>query len=101
KARGKGKSRAAAFEIGDAALERHARGILGAGVVVALVHARTLLNVSGGGIDRHHNGAGRGIGLLPRVDAARGEVKLVRFGHHEPLSSVMRGHRRVGWAKSL
>ena len=81
KAGREGESRAAAFEIGDAALERHARGVLGARVVVALVHARALLHVSRRGVDRHHDGAGGRVGLLPRVDAAGGEVELVRSGH--------------------
>src|SRR5262249_27842325 len=80
-ARGKGEGRATAFEIGDAALECHARRVLGAGVIVALVHAGALLDVSGGGVDRHHDGAGRRVGLLPGVDAARGEVELVFLRH--------------------
>ena len=83
KAGREGEASTAAFEIGDAALERHARGILGAGVVVALVHARALLHVSRRGVDRHHDGAGGRIGLLPRVHAAGGEVELVRFGHSQ------------------
>ena len=73
---GKGKGRAAAFEIGDAALERHARRVLGARVVVALVHARALLDVGRGGIDRHHHRAGGRIGLLPGMHAAGGEVEV-------------------------
>ena len=77
----KGERGAAAFEIGDAALERHARGILGARVIVALVHARALLHVGRRGVDRHHDGAGGRIGLLSRMDAAGGEVESVRSGH--------------------
>ena len=78
---GEGERGAAAFQIGDAALECHARRIFGAGVVVALVHARALLNVGGGGVDRHHDGAGGRIGCLPRVHAARREVELVLLRH--------------------
>ena len=74
---GEGERRAAAFEIGDAALERHAGRILGAGIVVALVHARALLDVGRGGVDRHHHGAGGRIGRLPRMHAAGGEAELV------------------------
>src|SRR5262249_44160276 len=81
KARGKGERRAAAFEIGDAALECHACRVLGAGVIVALVHAGTLLDIGGGCVDRHHDRAGRRVGLLPGVDAARREIKLVFLRH--------------------
>src|SRR5262249_5974140 len=80
-ARGKGESCATAFEIGDAALKCHACRVLGAGVVVALVHAGTLQDVGGGGVDRHHDGAGCRVGFLPGVDAARGEVELVFLRH--------------------
>src|SRR4029077_9961006 len=77
KAGGKGERGAASFEIGDAALERHARRVLGAGIVVTLIHAGALLHVRGGGVDRNHDGAGGGIGLLPRMNTARGEIELV------------------------
>ena len=79
---GEGEGRTAAFEIGDAALERHARRILGARIVETLVHARALLDVRRGGVDWHHHRAGGRIGLLPGMHAAGGEVELVRFGHH-------------------
>jgi hypothetical protein len=109
KAGREGESHTAAFEIGDAALERHARGILGARVVVALVHARTLLHVSGRGVNRHHDGAGGRIGLLSGVDAAGGEVESVRFGHSQvPQTNASRtrcsadpGPPRTGTAPGL
>jgi hypothetical protein len=76
-----GKRRAAAFEVGDAALERHAGGIFRARVVEAFVHARALLHEGRGGVDRHHHRAGRRIGRLAGVHAAGGEVEPVGQGH--------------------
>ncbi len=76
-----GERRAAAFEVGDAALERHAGGIRGARVVEAFVHAGALLHEGGRGVDRHHHGAGGRIGRLARMDAAGGEGEPVRLGH--------------------
>jgi hypothetical protein len=81
KAGREGEGRLPPFEIGDAALERHAGRILGAGIVEALVHPRRLLDVGGRGVDRHHHGAGGRIGLLPRMHAAGGKAELVRFVH--------------------
>ena len=49
----------AAFEVGDAALERPARRVVRAAVVEALVHARALLHVGRGRVDRRHDRAGR------------------------------------------
>src|SRR5262249_3781250 len=75
------EGRAAALQIGDAAFEGHARGILRARIVVALVYAGALLDVGGRGVDRHHHRAGGRIGLLARVHAARGKVELICFTH--------------------
>src|SRR5881392_526125 len=93
-ARGEGECRAASFEIGDAAFECHARRVLGAGVVVALVHSRALLKVSRGGVDRHHDGAGRGIRFLAGVDAARREIELVCLCHSSLAIPVITGVSR-------
>src|SRR4029077_18742044 len=93
----KGERGAAAFEIGDAALERHARGILGARVIIALVHARALLHVSRRGVDGHHDGAGGWIGLLARMDAAGGEVESVRFGHSSLAYCRHHARKRSIW----
>ena len=48
-------------------------GILRARVLVALVPAELRLHVGGGLVDRRDDGAGRGVGLLPGVDADRAE----------------------------
>src|SRR6266581_9222378 len=93
-ARGEGECRAASFEIGDAAFECHARRVLGAGVVVALVHSRALLKVSRGGVDRHHDGAGRGVRFLTGVDAARREIELVCLCHSSLAIPVITGVSR-------
>src|SRR5262245_53496248 len=42
---GEGEAGGAAFEIGDAALEGHARRVVGSAVFVALVYARAFLRV--------------------------------------------------------
>src|SRR3954471_407137 len=75
------KSLLAAFEIGGATLERHAGRVLGAGIVVTLVDARTLLHEGRGRIDRHHYRTGRGIGLLSGVHTAGGEVEIFSLAH--------------------
>ena len=54
-------------------------GFLRARIFVALVHARALLHVGRGRVDRHHHRAGGRIGLLPGMDAAGGEVEPVRL----------------------
>lgn len=72
---------AAAFEIGDAAFVGHARGILRARVFVALVHARTRLHVGRGRVDRRHDCAGRGIGMLAGVDGAGAEGQFGGLAH--------------------
>ena len=64
----------AAFERRDVPLERLARGIPAAGVLVPLVHPERVLHVGGGLHDRRHDGAGRGVGALTGVDRAGGEA---------------------------
>ena len=70
-----------AFQIGDAALVGHARRILRAAVLVALVHARTRLHIGRRRVDRHHDRAGRWIGALAGVDCARAEAVLAVVLH--------------------
>ena len=75
-ARGEGEGRAAAFQVGHAALERPARGIVRAAIVEALVHAGAVLHEGGGGVNGRHDGARRRVGRLAGVDDARGEAAL-------------------------
>ena len=63
-----------ALERGEAELQRRARRVGDARVVVALVLADRLLDVRGGLVDRDRHGAGRRIRLLSLVDRARLEV---------------------------
>src|SRR5690606_36551229 len=67
-ARGEGEAEAAALHARDAALPGEARGVVGARILEALVHARTGLGVGAGGVDRRHHGAGRRIVRLAGVD---------------------------------
>jgi hypothetical protein len=67
------------FKIGDAALVGHARRILRARILVALVHARAFLHVGRGRVDRRHDRAGRWIRMLAGVDRARAEALRLRF----------------------
>jgi len=76
-ARGEGEALPSALEVGEAALVSHARRVLAARILVALVHARALLHVGRGRVDRRHDGAGRGIGALARVDRAGREAETV------------------------
>ena len=75
----------AAFEVGDAAFERHPGRVLRAGIFVALVHAGARLHVGRGGVDRHHHRAGGRIGRLPGMNAAGGEIEPVRRVHRAIL----------------
>jgi hypothetical protein len=77
---GESESARAAFEAGDASLQRRAGRIAAARVIVALVHAGARLHVGRRRIDRRHDRAGRGVGLLPGVNRARGEPLLCRGG---------------------
>ena len=70
------KAARAAFEVGDARLQRGARRVARARVVVALVHAGTRLHVGRCRVDRRHDRAGRRIGFLSGVNRARREAVL-------------------------
>ena len=56
---GEGEAGGAALQIGDAALIGVAGRVLAARILVALVHARALLDIGRGRVDRHHDRAGR------------------------------------------
>ncbi len=69
-------------------LERAARGVRDARVVVALVLADRLLHVGGGLVDRRDDRAGRRVGLLPDVNRARLEVEAVEVHRREPTGAA-------------
>jgi hypothetical protein len=71
---GEGKTGLAVFEVGDAAFEGPAGGVVAAGVVEAFVDAGGILFESARGVDRGHHRVGRWIGDLAGVDDAGGEV---------------------------
>ena len=75
-ARGKREPRLAALDRRDVALEREARRILRARVLVALVHAELVLHVGRCLIDRRDDGAGRRIRLLSGVQADGAESRV-------------------------
>src|SRR6185503_13070884 len=68
------------FELGQARLERGARGIARARVVVALVLSDRLLHEGRGLEDRDLHAAGHSFGLLARVDRERLEARSARGG---------------------
>ncbi len=72
---GKREAGAPGLEGGDVGLERRARRVLRARVFVALVLAERILDVGRRLVDRRDDGAGGRVGLLPGVDAERGEVR--------------------------
>ena len=67
---------AAALERREARLEGRARGVPGAGVLVALVLPHGFLRERRGLEDRDDDRAGHGFGLLPGVDGERLESGL-------------------------
>jgi hypothetical protein len=77
-ARGKREPRLAALDGRDVALEREARRILRARVLVALVHAELVLHVGRCLIDRRDDGAGRRIRFLTCVQADGAEARGLR-----------------------
>ena len=58
----------AAFEGGEAGFQGGARRVAAARIFVALVLAGSGLRVGRSGVDRHHRGAGRRVGVLPGVN---------------------------------
>ena len=68
---GEGEAALAAFQVGDAALVGHARRVVRARVVVALVHAGARLRVGRGRVDRRHHRAGASGRASAGVDGAR------------------------------
>jgi hypothetical protein len=92
---GESKPRSAAFEIGNASLECHARRVLSAPIFKALVNAGAGLRIGRGRIDRRHHRAGRRIVLLTGMDAARGEVERIAVGHFF-ISFARCGNNRQG-----
>jgi hypothetical protein len=77
------------FQVGHAALQRPARGIVRAAVVEALVHAGAVLHEGGGGVNRRHDGAGGRIGRLAGMDHAGGQCGFC-FGVRWVQDSVLR-----------
>ena len=73
-ARREGKSLGTAFQIGDAAFESPARGVVRTTVVQALVHARAGVNVGRIGKNRGDYGAGAGIRRLAGMDGTGRET---------------------------
>ena len=61
---GEGEAGDTALQVRHAALVSHAGRVLAARIFIALVLAGTALHIGGGGVDRRHDGAGAGIGLL-------------------------------------
>ena len=85
------------LEARERVLERGARGVRDARVVVALVHADGLLHVRRRLVDRRDDRAGRRVGLLPDVDRARLEV------HRRSLAARCargRGCARAAWRRA-
>src|SRR5206468_3182178 len=86
-------------ERGQVPLQGEARGVVRAGVLVALVMAERLLRIGRGLIDRHDDRAGGGVGLLPGVDGAGAEAGLGtqrRFAaHHSPPAMNCSMSKRV------
>ena len=72
----------AALEVGDAPLEGHPRGVLGARIFVAGVLTRRALLEGGRRVDRLHDRARAGVGLLPGVNRAGGKRLLHMLGGH-------------------
>ena len=75
-ARGERERLRAAFEVGNAALQRPSRRVVRTAVVEAFVHARALLHEGRGRVDRRHDRAGRRVGRLAGVDGARADAML-------------------------
>jgi len=124
-ARGEREGGRAAFNRRDVALERHPRGILRAGVLVALVLAELVLHVGGRLIDGGDDGAGRrrrpdrapdrragkrwGTGREVEASRTRYDTLLIspsprRWRHHapgrKPRSSCTRSSARCPAARS-
>ena len=93
-ARGEGIAGGPALQIGDAALIGVAGRVLAAGILIALVLARALLDIGRGGVDRRHDGAGRGIGRLAGMDGAGGEAAAVALFHDSPCGPQAMLRRR-------
>ena len=66
----------ATLETCERRLQRIARGIAGAGVVIALVHARAVLHIGRGQVDRRHHCAGQRVRALAAFVRARNAVAL-------------------------
>jgi hypothetical protein len=84
-AAGEGETMAPPLERGDVSLERLARGILAACVLVPLVFAQCVLYVRGREVHGRHDCAGEGLGPLARVNSSgaerRPEIVIVDASH--------------------
>jgi hypothetical protein len=84
-ARREGEARLAGFDGREVAFERHARRILRAAVLVALVLAELFLHVGRRLVDRSDDGAGGGVGFLAGVEADGAETRTV-CKLHDPFT---------------
>ncbi len=82
------ETRRATFEIGDARLERIARRIRRARILVALVLARARLHERRRRVDRRHDRAGQRIRLLPAVNDAGAEAVFLSSSTSLPISGA-------------
>jgi hypothetical protein len=88
---------AATLERGYVALERLARWILAAGILVALILAKTFLYICRREVHRRHDRAGEGIRSLSSVHGTGGEageqIVVKYFRHADPSSGQVIGAR--------
>src|SRR5207244_9705637 len=85
-----------ALEAGEVALERRARGVVRARVLEAFVLPQRLLGVGARLVDRSHDRAGRGVGLLPRVHRPGADARLgVHVCHYSPPTMNCSMSKRV------
>src|ERR1041385_3190576 len=87
----------ATLQRGDVPLQRFPGGILGAGVLVALVPSQPLLPVGRGLVDRGHHRAGQRVRHLAGVDRA-GRERMGAVAVEDP-SHVEDYHRRIYLAR--
>ena len=80
-ARGEGEGVSAAFERGEGGLQGGAGGVVGAGILVPLMHGHIGLGIGGGLVDGGHHGPGGGVWLHPRMDGQCLWPEVGSMGH--------------------